>query len=211
MQDYGLARTTGAYNKSSSVTDSTESANTVWRGMIKDNAGNTKTCTVAFDKYIDKSAPTIAWSTNKYPVSGTTFYESALTITGTCQDNLSGVSGTVSESTTFYSSAVGQQASKYCIDKAGNSITHKSYYYTVKYWSENDINCGCDQYDYPVLGYNQVCHVPPVLRGEIYECPSSWSFIACNDILHIPGCTTWNTVPRYGAQDCIKYRSCWRP
>ena len=142
-----------SYSNSSSKTASSEGSNS-WYGYVKDNAGNTGSCSISFS--IDKTKPTI--STDSVS-SGTTWCAGKKTISVSCSDSLSGMksaslSGAVSSSGTSSASATLNSSGTVtytCIDKAGNvSTTTKSVKAVTKSCVAND-SCrhssfGCESY-----------------------------------------------------------------
>lgn len=198
--------------------------------VIKDKAGNTRTCTNTYNKYIDKTAPTVTWTTSKNPVPGYSFYENPLTIYANCTDSGSGVSGTSSASYVL-NSGNSQRKTFTCTDKAGNSNVSNSTYYSVRYYERNSA-CGCAvRYSCPhsSCGGHYVythCSVCGTYQGCVNNCESG-EFSLEEGEFTVYGITcntgaanaTWVCLHRSwenkscpnSSCNCKTYSACWLP
>ena len=133
VAQYGIGSLTG--NKSMTHTQDTSSI--TYTGQIKDNAGNTNTCTVSFKK--DATKPTVSWTTNIAKDSDGSYHSNTgITVTGTCNDAMSGTS--VKTTTNVSSPSNPKAVGITCTDNAGNSQYYSSNFY-VKSYGQNS-SCG---------------------------------------------------------------------
>ena len=107
-------------------------------GSVKDNAGNVTNCSANQTVKIDKTKPTISWSTSAGPhqdSDGGTF-----TVKTTCTDALSGVASHTGSSTVS-SPTSGTKKTHYCTDNAGNKAS-TSRTFKVQIFSADATACG---------------------------------------------------------------------
>ena len=91
---------------------------------VRDNVGNTRTCSQQINVYVDKTAPTY-----NYSVSGNargSGYESGATVSVSCSDSDSGVASGDKSST--FTSAGTNTMSGTCTDKVGNTAPYSQNY-----------------------------------------------------------------------------------
>ena len=139
VSQYGIGSLTG--NKS--MTHTQDISSIAYTGQIKDNAGNTNTCTVSFKK--DATKPTVSWTTNIAKDSDGSYHSNTgITVTGTCSDAMSGTS--VKTTTNVSSPSNPKNVGITCTDNAGNLQYYSSDFY-VKYYSQSESICGCDSYN----------------------------------------------------------------
>jgi hypothetical protein len=112
-------KTSGVASCPSPVTVSTEGANQVISGTATDLAGNTATTSVTIN--LDMTPPTITGSINPPPDAGG-YNSSAVTVTFSCSDALSGVAS-CSSPVAVITEGAGQAVSGTATDIAGNSAT----------------------------------------------------------------------------------------
>ena len=129
--------TLGAIGTNATGVQNTDTSNVTWYGVVEDNAKNSTVCSINFKR--DATKPTVSWTTNIAKDSDGSYHSNTgITVTGTCNDAMSGTS--VKTTTNVSSPSNPKAVGITCTDNAGNSQYYSSNFY-VKSYGQNS-SCG---------------------------------------------------------------------
>ncbi len=129
--------TLGVIGTNATGVQNTDTSNVTWYGVVEDNAKNSTVCSINFKR--DATKPTVSWTTNIAKDSDGSYHSNTgITVTGTCNDAMSGTS--VKTTTNVSSPSNPKAVGITCADNAGNSQYYSSNFY-VKSYGQNSA-CG---------------------------------------------------------------------
>ena len=129
--------TLGVIGTNATGVQNTDTSNVTWYGVVEDNAKNSTICSVNFKR--DATKPTVSWTTNIAKDSDGSYHSNTgITVTGTCNDAMSGTS--VKTTTNVSSPSNPKAVGITCTDNAGNSQYYSNNFY-VKSYGQNSA-CG---------------------------------------------------------------------
>lgn len=129
--------TLGVIGTNATGVQNTDTSNVTWYGVVEDNAKNSTVCSINFKR--DATKPTVSWTTNIAKDSDGSYHSNTgITVTGTCNDAMSGTS--VKTTTNVSSPSNPKAVGITCTDNAGNSQYYSNNFY-VKSYGQNSA-CG---------------------------------------------------------------------
>lgn len=129
--------TLGVIGTNATGVQNTDTSNVTWYGVVEDNAKNSTVCSINFKR--DATKPTVSWTTNIAKDSDGSYHSNTgITVTGTCNDAMSGTS--VKTTTNVSSPSNPKAVGITCTDNAGNSQYYSNNFY-VKSYGQNS-SCG---------------------------------------------------------------------